>query len=475
MKNKTSGAGPFKKSEVAISVENLSKVYRLYNRHIDRLKESMHPFGKKYHREFYALKNVNFQVKKGEILGIIGRNGSGKSTFLQIIAGILAQTKGQVQKKGRIAALLELGTGFNPHLSGIENIYLYGTIQGFSEKEMHKKLEAICSFADIGQFIYQPIKIYSSGMKARLAFAVSVNINPDILIVDEVLAVGDELFRRKCYAKMKSFMDKGKTVLLVTHGMNTVNEFCTRAILLDGGELILDAPPKLATIQYDRLLFAKPEDQQAVRNEIIELNRDEKKKQEYVKDQRQPEKSPGMEEKVEPPREVPKEETRSKAFLIPNFISKSRIEYKNYDVEIHDVHMRTLDGTRVNALVTGEEYIYSYRVRFHMDAEEVVLGARFKTIRGLLVSGMNSLKAEKIIPKARKGEEYLMECKFMCNLLAGTYFTNAGVSSHREDKFFYLNRIVDAYAFKVQKNPEDPKIGIANLNQELNIRKLSQG
>ena len=211
-------------SDLAISVKNLSKMYRLYDRPADRLKESLHPFKKQYHRPFYALKEVSFEVKKGEILGIIGKNGAGKSTLLGVISGVLTPTSGQCSVKGRISPLLSLITGFNPELTGIDNIFLNGTIKGYSKKEMSAKMDEILDFADIGEFVRQPLKVYSSGMRARLAFALAVNVDPEILIVDEVLAVGDDLFRRKCYARMEHLFQSGCTVLFVSHHIPQIVE-----------------------------------------------------------------------------------------------------------------------------------------------------------------------------------------------------------------------------------------------------------
>jgi teichoic acid transport system ATP-binding protein len=243
------------KPDLAIKVENLSKIYELYDNNVDRLKESVHPFRKKYHRDFYALKDVSFEVKKAEIVGIIGKNGSGKSTLLKILAGVLSPTSGTVAVNGRVSALLELGTGFNPELTGVENIYFSGTIMGYSKVVMDAKLDDILSFADIGQFAYQPIKIYSSGMFSRLAFAVAINIDPDIFIVDEALAVGDARFVKKCYEKMDSFCASGKTILLVSHDVNTIKSMTKKAILLHEGSIFYQGDPLKSAIQYMKLLF----------------------------------------------------------------------------------------------------------------------------------------------------------------------------------------------------------------------------
>ena len=224
-------------SEPIIEICNVSKIYKLYDQPIDRLKEALSFSKKLYSREYYALRNISFNIDKGEILGIIGDNGSGKSTILKIIAGVLNPTEGDIAIKGRVSALLELGTGFNGEYTGIENIYLYGTMMGKSKEETDKDIESILEFADIGEFIHQPVKTYSSGMFARLAFAVAINVNPDILIVDEILAVGDQNFQIKCMKKMKEMMSGGTTVLYVAHDINAIKRFCTKVLWLKDGQI----------------------------------------------------------------------------------------------------------------------------------------------------------------------------------------------------------------------------------------------
>lgn len=221
--------------EIAISVENISKVYRLYEQPVDRLKESLHPFRRKYHRDFHALDSVSFEVKKGETVGIIGQNGSGKSTLLKIITGVLTPSSGRVAVAGRISALLELGTGFNPELTGIENVFFSGTVMGYSRAEMETRLDAILSFADIGEFARQPVKTYSSGMFVRLAFAVGIVIEPEIMIVDEALSVGDMNFQAKCMTALDRIRQRGTTVLFVSHDIGSVKSLCSRCIYLQHG------------------------------------------------------------------------------------------------------------------------------------------------------------------------------------------------------------------------------------------------
>lgn len=222
--------------DIAIKIENLSKVYKLYDKPVDRLKESFSLSKKSRHKNYYALNDVSLEVKKGEILGIVGTNGSGKSTILKIITGVLTPTSGKVRIEGKISALLELGAGFNPEYTGLQNIYLNGTMMGYSKEEIDKKIEDIVEFADIGDFINQPVKTYSSGMFARLAFAVSINVDPDILIVDEALSVGDTRFQKKCYRKMEE-LKKRKTIILVTHDIGVISKFCDRVAWIERGIL----------------------------------------------------------------------------------------------------------------------------------------------------------------------------------------------------------------------------------------------
>ena len=250
-----------------ISVKDLSKVYRLYDKPIDRLKESLNIFHKSYHKEYYALNNLSFDIKRGETVGIIGINGAGKSTLLKIITGVLTPTGGDIEVKGKISALLELGAGFNMEYTGIENIYLNGTMMGFSKEEVDKKLDDILDFADIGDFVNQPVKTYSSGMFVRLAFAVAINVEPDILVIDEALSVGDVFFQQKCYKKIKELAGKS-TVLIVSHDLNAMTKFCERIIVMSAGQKVFDGEPNEAIAKYFKLK------QGALRNDkkSIELN-----------------------------------------------------------------------------------------------------------------------------------------------------------------------------------------------------------
>ena len=238
----------------AIQVQHLTKMYKLYDKPSDRLKESLGLSRKKKYREHYALRDVNFDINEGECVGIIGTNGSGKSTILKIITGVLSPTEGEVKVNGRISALLELGAGFNMEYTGLENIYLNGTMIGFTKEEIDARLDDILSFADIGDFIHQPVKMYSSGMFVRLAFAVAINIDPEILIVDEALSVGDVFFQAKCYHKFEEFKNQGKTILIVSHDLSSISKYCDKVVLLNKGQMLDEGNPKEMVDMYKQLL-----------------------------------------------------------------------------------------------------------------------------------------------------------------------------------------------------------------------------
>ncbi|MEE1362214.1 MAG: ABC transporter ATP-binding protein [Selenomonadaceae bacterium] len=265
-------------NDIAIKISHVSKIYEMYDKPIDRLKEAL-SFGRRnYHKDFYALNDINLEIKKGETVGIIGKNGAGKSTLLKIITGVLTPTCGEVQINGKISSLLELGAGFNPDFTGIENVYLNGFIMGYTKEEMDERLQSILDFADIGDFVYQPVKTYSSGMYVRLAFSVAINVAPDILIVDEALAVGDARFQLKCFQRLDQLKSKGTTIMFVSHAMDQVKDICQRATLLDDGKAIYTGNPKEAAVKYFQLIF--PE--QVEENDNVKVETEELIKEENV-------------------------------------------------------------------------------------------------------------------------------------------------------------------------------------------------
>ena len=412
--------------EYAVRIENVSKYYKLYASPRDRLKEALLPFGKKYHKEFYALKNIDFNIKKGEILGIVGKNGSGKSTLLKIISSVLKPSSGQVYVNGRISALLELGSGFNPEFTGLENVFFYGTITGYSEEEMNNKIDDILSFADIGDFINQPLKLYSSGMKARLGFAVATAIDPEILIVDEVLAVGDAIFQRKCYARMESLIKSGKTVLLVSHNRNSVSALCDRGLMLDEGRLMYFGSTENVLREYDILCnkkFLAKKDNKDSGKESEEIVANDKVK------------------KNDAAAELLFDESLKSE---PTFFRKSKIDFNEFTI-------LNLHGQKVNILKTGEKYLIKAVFVFHEELNDIMFALRIKTLQGYRASWMGYPFEKMKYFDVRKGERKVFEFEFDCNLLDGLYSIDSGIQSIREDGIFLHVGKHDLYLFKVNK------------------------
>jgi lipopolysaccharide transport system ATP-binding protein len=432
--------------DIAISVKNLSKSFRMYPSPKDKLKELLHPFGKKYHQEFWALKDISYDIKKGECVGIIGKNGSGKSTLLQIICGVLQPTSGEAKVKGRISALLELGAGFNRAFTGRENVYMNGALMGFSQEEMDEKFHAIAEFADIGEFIDQPVKTYSSGMYVRLAFACAVNIDPDILIVDEALSVGDEAFQRKCFSRILDFQKRGKTILFVSHTATVIVELCNRAILFDQGELLLIGPPKPVVARYQKFIYAPADKLLLLREDIRAL-------QGSISDQVQDAARTALNELKGSKDPAQEGKTRRNAFYDPHLVPKSTIFYESHGAFIRDPCITSLKGEKVNNLIRGEQYIYTYIVDFREDAYNVHFGMLIKTVTGLELGGMVSHPHTAPIEFIPKGTTKKQSFVFRCALVPGAYFLNAGVFGTVNGSGTYLHRLIDAAMFKVQ--PEE--------------------
>lgn len=436
--------------ETVIRVENISKAYRLYDKPVDRLKESVHPLRKKYHRDFYALRDVSFEVKRGETVGIVGRNGSGKSTLLKIITGVLTPSGGKVTVGGKVSALLELGTGFNPELTGIENVYFSGTIMGYTREEIDAKLDRILSFADIGDFVHQPVKTYSSGMFVRLAFALAINVEPEILIVDEALAVGDEVFQRKCFSRIKDIQNKGGTVLFVSHSAGTVVEFCNRALLFDRGELLMAGRPKESLSRYHKLLYAPPEKVESLREEIRAFGEASKVFS-----------SAGDGKKKEGPDE-------RNDFYDPDLVPKSTIFYESRGAIIKNPRILTLEGRQVNLLSRGGEYIYTYDVIFSDDAYSVRFGMMIKNLRGVELGGMVSHDAGDGMEHVEKRNVRRPRFRFRCIFLPDVYFLNAGVLGMIDGVEVYLHRCMDTAMFRVQPEKELLLTGTADISSATN-------
>ena len=441
---------------------NLSKCYEIYGRPQDRLKQSIYPRlrrlagqePKNYYREFWALRDVSFEVKKGETVGIIGRNGSGKSTLLQIICGTLAPTSGTVETNGRVAALLELGSGFNPEFTGRENVFMNGAVLGLSQEEISARFDDIAAFADIGEFIEQPVKMYSSGMYARLAFAVAINVQPEILVVDETLSVGDEGFQRKCFARINEIRERGVAVLFVSHSAAAIVELCDRAMLMENGKRTLSGVPKLVVSLYQKLLYASPDRVEGIIDEIRRLDEDWNAQPAHAAESlwtRDP--SQGDHRSLEDIAEFENE-------LRP----QSTVEYARRGAQISDVHVEDMQGRRVNVLVHGERYRYCYRVDFDAAATKVGFGMLLKTVTGLELAGRGSHLISDGLPFVQAGQSIEVAFEF-CNLLMpGTYFGNAGVATHESGSLEYLHRILDAIMFRVKQIDIDhPISGYINL------------
>lgn len=423
-------------NEIAIRVDDLSKCYQIYSQPQDRLKQSLYPRlqrvlhapVKSYFQEFWALHHVSFEVKKGETVGIIGQNGSGKSTLLQLICGTLTPTSGTVQTAGRIAALLELGSGFNPEFTGRENVYLNGAVLGLSQEEIAARFDAIADFADIGDFIEQPVKTYSSGMVVRLAFAVAINVDPQILIVDEALSVGDELFQRKCFSRIEEIRKNGATILFVSHSIATIVQLCDRAILLEKGRLLLDGYPRYVTKQYHLLIFSKPADKE----KILESLRQSSPKAEITESR---------------PREIP-QETATGSF-VNNMIPVSKLEYSKNGGTITLTEIQDTNGHNVNLVPSGFSGIVRMQVRFDMPFQDVIFGFHIKSVSGLEVAGLTYPAPQEELISVNTGDvvEVYWHTKF--SFVPGTYFFTFGVRSFSSDKF--IHRIIDGLALKISE------------------------
>lgn len=421
-------------SDVAIKVSNVGKSFQTYEKPRDRLLQLLFGSHKTYYKEFNALHDISFQVKKGETVGIVGRNGSGKSTLLQIICGTLNQTSGNIETNGRIAALLELGSGFNPDFTGKENVYLNARVLGLSRQEIEERYESIIDFAEIGDFIDQPIKTYSSGMLVRLAFAVAINVDPVILVVDEALSVGDELFQRKCFSKIEQIKQQGATILFVSHSGTTVVELCDRAILIDNGKLLFDGTPKKTIGLYQKLLYASPEKQAALRDEILNQAIRENLRT-----------TPPL---VEKPKAA-EQGTISSEFFDPNLKPKSTISYESNGARILDPKIVDSEGRQVNCLIRGEIYQYRYTVEFLEAAQKIRYGMLIKTTSGIELGGSASSSTGNEGMSAHKGERIEVAFKFTCNLNTGIYYLNAGVLGEQAAGETYLHRLLDIAMFRV--------------------------
>lgn len=447
--------------DIAIKVSNLSKCYQIYDRPQDRLKQSIIPrlqrfVGRQpqnYFSEFWALKDVSFQIGRGETVGIIGRNGSGKSTLLQLICGTLTPTRGTVETNGRVAALLELGSGFNPEFTGRENVYMNGAVLGLSKEEIDARFDEIADFADIGEFIEQPVKMYSSGMYVRLAFAVAINVNPEILIVDEALSVGDELFQRKCFSRIEAIRNSGATILFVSHSGSTIVELCNRAILIDAGEKLAIGTPKQIVGRYQKLLYAPVDKHEFIRDQIRRMN-----EQPVISGK-------NIVRDTVPVYHAPLEDTQPMRESFDSHLKpQSTIEYESHGAYIESPSVLTLAGERVNNLIRGKTYRYNYTVRFTKGASNVRFGMLIKTISGIeLGGGASSSSIRDSLPYVEGDSIYRVEFRFRCSLNPGVYFLNAGVVGDVDGSETYLHRLIDIAMFRVIPDTENLATGIVDF------------
>ncbi|MCC6886912.1 MAG: ABC transporter ATP-binding protein [Hyphomicrobiales bacterium] len=445
-------------SEIDIRVRNLSKVYRIYEKPEHRLIQMatlgrIRPF-----TEFAALHDINLDVRRGETVGIIGRNGCGKSTLLQIICGTLQPTAGSVEVQGRIAALLELGAGFNAEFTGRENVYMNGAILGFSREEMDARFESIAAFAGIGDFIERPVKMYSSGMFVRLAFAVAAAVEPDILVVDEALAVGDEAFQRKCFARIEAIKERGGTILFVSHGAQTIVQLCDRAVLLDAGEKLLEGEPKGVVSQYQRLINLTGADALRVREEIkamVAPAADSESRKEGA--------TATAVEEVEIA-------ARDDSWFDPGLVSTSTVEYESRGARISNVRVLAADGRRVNILRLGHRYSINYEVEFQTAANRLVFGTQVKTLTGLMLAGANNIHdRSETLHQVESRDLREISIEFTCRLLPGTYLFDVGVVGAVGEEDYHLHRILDVLMIRVLPEPDVFDRGYFSLDTILRV------
>ncbi len=389
--------------DIAIKIQNLTKVYHLYDKPQDRLKEALNPFKKSYHHDFYAIDNVSFEVKKGETVGIIGKNGAGKSTLLKMITGVLTPTSGTIEVNGKVASLLELGAGFNPEMTGLENIYLNGTLMGFSKEEMDKKVDAIVAFANIGEFIKQPVKMYSSGMFARLAFSVAINVDADILIVDEALSVGDMLFQAKCISKMSELMEEGMTILFVSHDIHAVRSLCTKGVYLVNGKSVLVGDAGEVVDRYIN------DDQQAVNEQLKAMGYTRKRTGEKLV-------------------EFNEKDLPVMVSLEPSIGEKEgMVRHGDRGAEILDFGVFDLSFNRTNQLVSKEDYYIQFSIKFHEDLPTFVATTTLFSLDGEQLLAWINTQDGIDFPAVSKGEVVVVTIKINLPLRQNVYKLGASV------------------------------------------------
>jgi lipopolysaccharide transport system ATP-binding protein len=411
------------------------------------------PSRRRFYSEFWAVRGVDLEVYRGETIGVVGRNGSGKSTLLKMICGTLATTSGELQVEGRVATVLALGTGFNPEFTGRENVRLNATLLGRSDAQIRDRMDAIIAFADIGPFFDRAVRSYSSGMYARLAFSVAIHTDPDILVVDETLAVGDEAFNRKCFSRIEAIKRGGATILFATHSATLVVELCDRAILMDDGERLLTGEPKEVIGRYHRLLYAKPSEVPAIREEIRRFDAGGDTSADEAEPLERTASAPGATARI-----------GLHGRFDPKLRSESTVEYPAHGARIHSPQILDRSGDAVNVLLAGRTYVYTYDVAFEEDAFEVRFGMMLKVVSGVEVGGQSSHPPRRGIPYVEAGSVARVRFEFQTLLQPGLYFLNAGVIGIRDGAQTFLHRMLDATVFRI--DPERPGLvtGIVDLS-----------
>ena len=411
---------------VAISVENVSKVYKMYKKPSERVVDSLRLMPWKKVPEHHALKDVSFDVYKGETIGIIGTNGSGKSTILKIITGVLHPTRGDVKVNGRISALLELGAGFNREYTGLENIYLNGTMIGFSQEEIDAKLQDILDFADIGDFVYQPVKTYSSGMFVRLAFAVAINIEPEILIVDEALAVGDVFFQAKCYRKFDEFKKMGKTILFVSHDLSSIAKYCDRVVLLNKGDKLGEGNPKQMIDIYKQVLVGQyEEDKQADRT--------------------------------------------SDSSVLQNISDNPELlEYGSKKAEITECFITDEKGRRTNAIIKGSTFIIHMKATFYERVQAPIFAFTIKNAKGTEITGTNTMFEKAFMDAVDQGVTKEITFAQKMDLQGGEYLLSLGLTGYEGSDFTVYHRLHDAINITVISDKDT--VGFYDMNSKVDVK-----
>ncbi len=407
-------------SEAVIKVTDVTKVYKLYDKPMDRLKEALSLTHKSYHTDHYALNGISLEVGRGECVGIIGTNGSGKSTLLKIITGVLNATEGSVEINGKISALLELGAGFNMEYTGVENIYLNGTMMGFSREEMEERVQDIIDFAEIGDFIHQPVKTYSSGMFARLAFAVAINVDPDILIVDEALSVGDIFFQAKCFRKFNEFKDKGKTILFVSHDLSSILKYCERSLLIHHGNQITVGKSSEVVDVYKKILANQYDENE---NEVVETKIDTAEISESFH-----------------------EENAWKNSMVQNV---NCVEYGEKDAEIVDYAVVDEKGNIGSTVDKGTTFTIKSRVHFHKTIENPIFTFTIKDRKGTPITGTNTMLESRTLERVEAGTDVVVSFKQTMNLQGGQYLLSVSCTGYDIDTLIVHHRLYDVCFLEV--------------------------